>query len=137
MIPRTGLGVLILNKDKQILLGRRKGAHGEMSWGPPGGHIEFGESFEECAIREVLEETALKIENPKFLAVTNDFFESDAKHYISIFMTANYNETQIVQNCEPHKTEEWQWFSLNKLPDNLFLPLKQLVLGKCYGGNFL
>jgi len=43
-VPRVGLGVLII-KDGKVLLGRRKGAHGEGTWAPPGGHLECGESF--------------------------------------------------------------------------------------------
>jgi len=83
-IPRVGLGVLIFNQHGQILLGKRKQSHGSSSFGPPGGHLEFGESFEHCAIREVLEETGLNIVSPRFLAATNDLFELENKHYVSI-----------------------------------------------------
>ncbi len=41
--PKVGLGVLIF-KDGKVLLGKRKGAHGEGTWCPPGGHLEFGET---------------------------------------------------------------------------------------------
>jgi len=99
----------------------------------PGWHLELGESFEECAIREVLEETRLKITSPRFLAVTNDSFLDKMKHYISIFMLATKPLGQITQNREYDKTEPWQWFSINSLPEKLFLPLKHLVLGNYYG----
>lgn len=131
--PKIGLGILILNINDEILLGKRKASHGEATWGPPGGHLEFGESFEQCAIREVLEETALNIIEPQFLAMTNDFFVEEDKHYVSIFMTAKYPRDQQLRNCEPHKVEQWQWFSLNNLPTDLFLPLKHLVAKQGYG----
>lgn len=131
--PKIGLGVLIFNSSNQILLGKRRNAHGASSWGPPGGHLEFAESFEECAIRETLEETGLIIENPKFLATTNDIFKAENKHYVSIFMRAHLSEGQIVQNLEPHKVENWKWFHINDLPHHLFLPLKQLYSGFAYG----
>ncbi|ABV74862.1 ADP-ribose pyrophosphatase MutT [Rickettsia akari str. Hartford] len=54
-----------------------------------GGHLEFGETFEKCAIRKVLEETNLIIEHTQFIAVTNDAFEKEQKHYISIFLKAH------------------------------------------------
>jgi 8-oxo-dGTP diphosphatase len=133
--PKVGLGVLIFNADNQILLGKRKNAHGALSWGPPGGHLEFGESFEECSIREVLEETGLVIEKPIFLAITNDLFQNENKHYVSIFMKANLTGHQIVQNLEPHKVEDWQWFYLKELPEHLFLPLRQLISGLAYGNT--
>jgi len=58
--PRVGLGVLIFNERNQLLLGQRLNSHGADSWGPPGGHLEFGETFEEGAIKEVAEETGIK-----------------------------------------------------------------------------
>jgi ADP-ribose pyrophosphatase YjhB (NUDIX family) len=54
----------------------------------PGGHLEHGESFATTAAREVLEETGLVVGNIKFLTATNDVFEGEGKHYITIFVTA-------------------------------------------------
>ena len=42
--PRVGIGVIALNNQGKILLGKRKNAHGDGDWAPPGGHLEFGES---------------------------------------------------------------------------------------------
>ena len=134
--PRVGMGVLVINKNNQILLGKRKAKHGLSTWGTPGGHLEFMETFEDCAIREVLEETGLRILNPEFFALTNDFFCNDNKHYVSIFMKAIYQEGQEVQNIEPHNFEKWQWFYINELPSDLFWPLKQLVNDRNYGKRF-
>lgn len=133
--PRIGVGVLLLNGSNQILLGRRKNSHGESTWGPPGGHLEFGESLEACAIREMLEETGVAIENPRFFAMSNDVFKAENKHYVSLFMTARLSNNQTVQNLEPHKVEDWQWFSLDALPADLFLPLKNLKAGLGYGNK--
>lgn len=133
--PRIGVGVLLLNGENQILLGRRKNSHGESTWGPPGGHLEFGESLEACAIREMLEETGVAIENPRFFAMSNDVFKAENKHYISLFMTARLRNNQTVQNLEPHKVEDWQWFSLDALPEDLFLTLKSLKAGLGYGNK--
>jgi 8-oxo-dGTP diphosphatase len=52
--PKVGIGVFIF-KDGKFLMGCRKGTHGAGTWSVPGGHLEFGESFEECAEREALE----------------------------------------------------------------------------------
>lgn len=132
-LPKVGIGVLIINKASEILLGLRKSQHGEGLWGPPGGHLELMESFEDCAIREAYEETGLIIETPKFFALTNDAYEEEGKHYISIFMIARLLNNQQVINREPDNFKKWQWFSPNHLPSNLFLPLKQLVNDKAYG----
>lgn len=127
--PKVGIGVLIVDKNNRILLGKRKGAHGEGCWAPPGGHLEFGESWEACAQREVLEETGLIIAKPWFYGVTNDVFYESNKHYITIFMHAQYTGG-VIQNCEPEKCEGWEWFARNRLPEELFLPLANLMRKK-------
>ena len=71
--PKVGVGV-ILCKENKVLLLKRKNAHGEGSWAPPGGHLEFNEELEDCVRREVEEETGLKVKNIKFIGITNDMF---------------------------------------------------------------
>jgi len=60
--PKVGVGIIVI-KDNKVLLGKRKNSHGEGSWCFPGGHLEFNESLENCAKREVLEETGIEIKN--------------------------------------------------------------------------
>jgi 8-oxo-dGTP diphosphatase len=68
--PRVGVGVMVVREGK-VLMGKRKSSHGagEYSW--PGGHMEHMESFEECARREVREETGIEITNVRFLRLLN------------------------------------------------------------------
>ena len=66
------------------------------------------------------------INDVQFCAVTNDIFAESNKHYVTIFMRAPY-AGGVVENLESEKCEAWQWFDVNQLPDNLFLPLAQLV----------
>ncbi len=122
--PRIGVGVIII-KDKCVLLGKRKNSHGEGSWAFPGGHLEYGESPEECAVRETLEETGIEINNIRKGPFTNDFFAKEGKHYITLFMLADHvrGDPEIK---EPHKCEEWRWFNWDALPEPLFLSLKNL-----------
>ncbi len=134
--PKVGIGVLIFNDKQQMLLGMRKNAHGENTWGPPGGHLELGESFQECAIREAYEETGLKICNPKVVGVTNDIFSEKNKHYVSIFLMANCPIGQSAQILEPDKVAVWEWFDLWRLPNNLFLPLQNLIKNEYEEGKF-
>ena len=87
--PKVGVGVIIINKDNQVLVGKRKG-HAPY-YSIPGGHLEMGESFEEAAIKEVLEETSLKIKNPKVICVTNNLrtFKLEGKHYVCLLYTSD------------------------------------------------
>lgn len=64
------------------------------TWALPGGHLEFGESFEICAEREVLEETGLKITDVHFLTAVNSVMEDENKHYVTIFMGAYAREKE-------------------------------------------
>ncbi len=132
-VPRVGIGVLIFNSKNQLLLGKRKSAHGQFSYGPPGGHLEFGESIEQCAIREAKEEVGLVIDDLEFIAITNDHFLESSKHYVSIFLKTYCKNEEKLVNLESEKVEYWDWFSLTKLPNNLFLPLQNLSQGKYYG----
>jgi 8-oxo-dGTP diphosphatase len=122
--PKVGVGVLII-KDAKVLLGKRKNAHGDGTWAPPGGHLEFEESLEECAKREVLEETGLILKNVKKYDFTNDVFVKENKHYLTVFMITDELEGEP-HAMEPEKCECWAWFGADELPDNLFLPLKNL-----------
>ncbi len=122
--PSVGVGVLIL-RSGQILLGQRKNAHGDGTWAPPGGHLEWNESLEDCAKREVMEETGLDIENIRQAAFTNDVFSAEGKHYVTLFLLADCpsGEPEIK---EPEKCTGWKWFSWDELPRPLFLPLQHI-----------
>lgn len=123
---RVGVGVIII-KDSKILMGKRINSHGHNTWNFPGGHLEFGESPEQCAIRETLEETGLSIKNIAAGPYTNDIFEGTTpKHYITLYMVAEYASGNP-QVLEPEKCLEWGWFSWDDLPLPLFLPIKNLV----------
>jgi 8-oxo-dGTP diphosphatase len=124
MLPRIGVAVIIV-KSGRVLLGKRKGAHGAGTWAFPGGHLAFGESFEACARREVMEETGLSICDLKMGPYTNDLFVEEQKHYVTLFMISRYLKGQL-KIREPHKCEIWDWFEWDHLPRPLFLSLANL-----------
>lgn len=131
--PSIGIGVYII-KDGKLLLQKRKGAHGEDTWCPPGGHLEFGESIEDCAKRETEEEAGIKIDNIRFLAITNDIFKEENRHYITIAVAADYISGKVERNEE--ETSDMGWFSLESLPEPLFVPVKNLLDNNCYPKNW-
>ncbi len=118
--PRVGVGVFVFNEGK-VLLGKRKGSHGAGDWALPGGHLEFGESIEECATRELAEETGLKALSVKTGIWSNDVMGGD-RHYVTLFAVVDRFEGEP-QLLEPDKCEEWQWFSMDALPSPLFPPV--------------
>lgn len=122
--PRVGVGVIVLHNGL-VLLGKRIGSHGAGTWAPPGGHLEFRESVEQCASREVLEETGLHIESVAPGPFTNDAFAPENKHYVTLFVVATSTSGEP-QLREPTKCSAWQWFRWSELPQPLFQPLATL-----------
>ena len=123
--PRVGVGVLVFDDDR-LLLGKRVGSHGDMTWCPPGGHLEFGETPKECALRELAEETGLIASHAAKGPWSNDIFEKEGKHYITIFMfVTEFTGTPKVM--EPEKCLSWRWFPVDQLPEPLFLSLSNLI----------
>ncbi len=118
--PRVGVGVFVWKNDK-FLMGKRLGSHGHGTWSIPGGHLEFGEGWEECAKREVMEETGLTINNVRLVAVTNDLFEKEQKHYITLWVYSDWQSGEpSIQ--EPDKWVDQQWRTFKTLPEPLFEP---------------
>lgn len=123
--PKIGVGVLVV-QNGQLLLGERINSHGSGTWSPPGGHLEFGESPADCAARELREETGLIATEIVPGPWTNDFFESEDKHYISVFMFVKAFKG-VPEVTEPEKCSRWRWFDFDALPESLFLSLHNLL----------
>lgn len=125
---KVGVGLYIFNPQNQLLLGLRKSEHSKGTWCPPGGHMEYGESNEQAAVREALEETGLQI-NPQDVTlqgVTNDFYKESGKHYITLHLCCHKYQG-IPKIMEPNKCAEWKWFDINALPENLMLSNKNFL----------
>jgi 8-oxo-dGTP diphosphatase len=143
-VVRVGVGCLVtsLKHPGCVLVGKRKASHGAGKYAFPGGHLEIGESWMECASREIKEETNLDVENITFFNVTNDPNLGGSpdspltnKHYITIFMKSNISETsEILINNEPNKCEGWEymkWVDIVEIskqnPHLLFEPVIHLI----------
>lgn len=124
-ITKVAVGVIVV-KDNKILFGKRKNALGEGSWGLPGGRLEFGETIEDCAHRETREETGIKIKNLRQGPYTNDIFQKENKHYLTVYIISEYDSGEV-KIMEPDKCEQWDWFEWDNLPRPLFLPNQNLL----------
>lgn len=121
---RVGVGIIVC-REGRVLLGLRRGSHGDGTWALPGGHLEFGESVVTCAQRELIEETGLLARSIRHAQFTVDAFPEAQKHYVTLFVEAG-DVSGEVQNCEPAKCDGWQWFRWDALPSPLFAPLESL-----------
>lgn len=123
--PLVGIAVIVI-KDNRVLLGKRKSSHGAGTWAFPGGHLEFNESIADCAVREVQEETGLCIKNLRCGPYTNDIFEAEGRHYVTLFVLADY-DSGTPQVKEPHKCEKWEWSEWPPKLQPRFLPIENLL----------
>jgi 8-oxo-dGTP diphosphatase len=123
--PAVGVAVVVIKEDK-VLLGRRRASHGSGTWSFPGGHLEFSESIETCAEREVFEETGIRIGNIRFGPYLNSVFRDEQKHYVTLIVIADHaGGTEEAR--EPEKDECWGWYRWDNLPQPLFLPIQNLL----------
>ncbi len=121
--PQVGVGVVFV-RGGRVLLARRQGSHGEGAWASAGGHLELGESLEECARREALEELGLVVGELSFLCVSN--IVAYGKHYVDVEFLGD------IGSQEPRPTagsglSDLRWFLLDDLPEPLFRPMEHAL----------
>ena len=118
----------IKQNDKYLMLHRTKKSDdpNEGKWIGIGGHMEDGESPEECVVREVREETGLILKEFRYRALitfTSDLYETEYMH----LFTANIFEGAITDNCEEGELEWIESDKVMELPmwegDRMFIPL--------------
>lgn len=133
---RVGVCVIVRREDA-VLMGLRKGSHGAGTWSFPGGHLEKDESPQEAAVRELEEETGLKYAPSALhkLTFTNDIFEAEGKHYITLYYECDWVPPNEPQVLEPEKCGGWEWKT--SPPQNLFLPVRNLLMagGRIFRGR--
>ncbi len=127
---KVGIGVMILD-DNKVLLGHRSkdkkdtGGIFEIDcWTLPGGKQEYFETFFVCAKREVKEETNLEIGELKLFGAADDI--QPDRHYITLHIIAKKHSGEL-KVMEPTKEDRWEWFDLDKLPQNLYSPSKKFI----------
>jgi len=125
-IPRVGVGCIVV-RDGLLLLVRSRSGY----WSTPGGHLEFGESPAACAARETAEETGVRVSNVDFVAITNDVMAEAGKHYITIWMRADADESTPVIG-DPAEVAAVEWFAPDALPAPLFPYFENLLSGRSW-----
>jgi 8-oxo-dGTP diphosphatase len=122
----VGVGCLVF-MDGKLLMARRRGVHGDGSWSPPGGALEYGESFEQAARREVEEETGVLIAGlPTYLATTNDVFVVEQRHFVTVWMMASW-ASGVPVAAAPYELDAVAWVSAGNVPAPLFEPFERLL----------
>ena len=105
--------VIVYRDDGKILLVR--GRFSRQKWALPGGGVKHNESYEQAAVREVLEEIGLRVHNLRYLGKANSH-ESYAKFSVRVF-AAHASDYDIKCNFE---IMEARWLNMNYLPKEYY-----------------
>jgi 8-oxo-dGTP diphosphatase len=121
--PVVGVQAAVFNDDG-ILLQCRRNVFGDGCWGLPGGHLEFGESFEEAAARELEEETGLQATDLRTVIPHNTAYE--LTHYVQIAVeVVSWEGNPAIR--EPDRCSGLEFFDRYTLPEPLFEPSRAIL----------
>jgi len=125
----VGTSVIIRDRNQGILLGLRKGGWRPGTWGFPGGKVEWGEYLVDAAIREMKEEIGYQAtpSDLQYMTLTEDIGVD--YHFIThYFILKKFLPMMFIKNPEPEKCSMWDYFRRDRLPENLFDPVRNLLI---------
>ena len=126
---RAGVGVIILNNENKVFVGKRKDNPGD-KWQMPQGGVDSGEDYLSAMKRELFEETSIK--NIKVLREIDGFFEYELpKNLIGIIWKGRFrgqkqkwyiakflgDEKEINLNTKYPEFIDWKWILPDMLPE--------------------
>jgi len=119
--PHSNGTAIIIYEHNNILLIRHCYGHREL-WGLPGGHKKNNEEFKDSAVRELYEETGLKV-NIKKLGEVNVI--EDFRYSKEMIFFGSYNNSEI--KIQKSEIIEYKWFPINEIPENMFKSTKEAI----------
>jgi len=116
----TAAGHLVLLRGEKILLLRRfNTGFGDGDYSVVAGHIEHGESALDAMRREAREEANIDV-RAEDLDFTHIMFRRRADGAVKVdFFFKCSTWTGHIENAEPDKCDDLEWFSLRDLPGNM------------------
>lgn len=137
---RDGVGIIVLNNDNKVFVGKRKDNPAD-NWQMPQGGLDKGENYLSAMRRELLEETSIK--NVKILEEIDEFFEYELPtNLIGIIWKGKFRgqkqkwfivkftgeEKEIDLRTKNQEFIDWKWISPDKLPEVIVSFKKDLYL---------
>ena len=128
---RNGVGVIVLNNENKVFVGKRKDNPVDR-WQMPQGGVDIGESYLSAMKRELYEETSIK--SIEILKEINGFFEYELpKNLVGIIWKGKFrgqkqkwfitrfigNENEINLQTKNPEFIEWKWIIPDELPKTI------------------
>ena len=126
---RSGVGIIVLNEDNQVFVGKRKDNPGD-KWQMPQGGVDPGEDYVTAMKRELIEETS--IENIKILKeIENTYCYELPNNLIGIIWKGRYRgqkqkwfitrflglDNEININTQKPEFSDWKWLEIDKITE--------------------
>ena len=137
---RQGVGIIVLNKDNKVFVGKRKDNPSD-KWQMPQGGVDVGEDYLTAMQRELLEETSIK--NIKIIKIIDKIYEYELpSDLIGIIWKGKYRgqkqkwfitkflgkDNEVNLNTEHPEFIEWKWIDVEMLPEVIVDFKKKLYL---------
>ena len=146
LLMRDGVGVVVLNDDNKVFVGKRKD-NPVNKWQMPQGGVDRGENYLTAMKRELYEETSIK--SIKILKEIDGFFEYELpKNLVGIIWKGKFrgqkqkwfitkfigNQKEINLQTKNPEFIEWKWVDPDQLPEiivdfkkKLYLDLSKII----------
>ena len=137
---RTGVGIIVLNNNNQVFVGKRKDNPGD-KWQMPQGGVDKGEDFITAMRRELIEETSIK--NIKILKEIQNMYQYELpKNLVGIIWKGKFRgqrqkwfitkflgkDNEINLNTQHPEFIDWKWIDPKDLPEVIVDFKKELYL---------
>ena len=122
--PQVGVGVALV-RGGRVFLARRQRGHGVGTWASTGGHLEYGETPEQCARREAREELGVTVTTLRIICVSN-ILACD-RHYLDLEFLADIGNQEPRPQTADGELGAYDWFPLTAPPQPLFEPMRRPI----------
>lgn len=130
--PRVRVAVVLPQNDRLLLVRHRKGEN--RYWLLPGGGLDFGETIEECAKREVREETGLEITTSQMLYISEAICPQGTRHIINIYLLGEIIGGSLEKGAE-EVLDGVAFVPFEELPSlTLYPPIQETLLNSWRDG---